>query len=282
MTESANTRDEHTALVPTHDLSIVAIRNAVAVWSDATTNTDSSRRHDIRRDKQNAVISFFTHVGKNLLDVTPLDVKSWQEAQEAKGLAHTTVYYRLCHLSSFYSWAQNHPIIGKYVTSNPVRLTHPKAPKAYQTESVKALTDEEFVALLLMVRSRAVTGEVVGKRDYALLLFYVATGMRRAEVIGLRGGEVELRGDSMVIRSRVKGGDYLGREVSDPRVREALLDYLESSGRTSVLSNDGPLWTRHDRAGRPGAPKPQALREEGRYRGSPSSPNQTHFCADGR
>jgi integrase len=58
----------------------------------------------------------------------------------------------------------------------------------------------------------------------------------------------------MVIRSRVKGGDYLGREVSDPRVREALLDYLTASGRLGVLSNDGPLWTRHDRAGRPGAP----------------------------
>jgi integrase/recombinase XerC len=254
MTKSATTKDEHTALVPTSDLSVAAIRNAVAVWSDATTNMASSRRHDIRRDKQNAVISFFSHAGKNLLDVTPLDVKSWQESMEAKALARTTVYYRLCHLSSFYSWAQKHPTIGQYVTSNPVRLAHPKAPKAYQTESVKALTDEEFVALLSAVRNRAATGEVVGKRDYALLLFYVATGMRRAEVINLRGREVELREDSMVIRSRVKGGDYLGREVSDPRVRKALMDYLTASGRVNVLSNDGPLWTRHDRAGKSGAP----------------------------
>jgi integrase len=254
MTESATTRDEYTALVSTHDVGDAAIRNAVAVWSDATTNTVSSRRHDIRRDKQNAVISFFTHVGKDLPDATPLDVKSWQGSLEAKGLARTTVYYRLCHLSSFYSWAQNHPTLCKYVTSNPVRLTHPKAPKAYQTESVKALTDEEFVALLSAVRGRAASGEIVGKRDYALLLFYVATGMRRAEVINLCGRAVELREDSMVIRSRVKGGDYIGREVSDSRVREALLDYLESSGRVGILSNDGPLWTRHDRAGRPGAP----------------------------
>jgi integrase len=254
MTESATTIDGKTALVLIHDLSIEAIKNAVKVWSDTTTGTASLRRSDIRRDKQNAVVSFFTHVGKDLPDVTPLDVKSWQECLESKGLAQTTVYYRLCHLSSFYSWAQNHPIIGKYVIANPVRLTHPKAPKAYQTESVKALTDEEFVKLLSAVRSRAAVGKVVGKRDYALLLFYVATGMRRAEVIGLRGHEVELHEDSMVIRSRVKGGDYLGREVSDPRVREALLDYLSASRRVSVLSNDGPLWTRHDRAGRPGAP----------------------------
>lgn len=254
MTESATGGDEHTALVLTHDVSAAAVRNAVALWSDATTNTSSPRRHDIRRDKQNAVVTFFDHVGKDLPDVTPLDVKSWQEALERKGLARTTVYSRLCHLSSFYAWAQNHPSIGKYVTSNPVRLAHPKAPKAYQTESVKALTDEEFVALLSAVRNKAVAGDVVGKRDYALLLFYVATGMRRTEVISLRGREVEMREDSMVIRGRIKGGDYLGREVSDTRVREALLDYLSASGRVGILSNDGPLWTRHDRAGRPGAP----------------------------
>jgi len=254
MTESATAGDEHTSLVLTHVLSIAAVRNAVAMWSDATTNTASPRRHDIRRDKQNVVVSFFMYVGKDLPYVTPLDVKAWQESLEATGLARTTVYYRLCYLSSFYSWAQNHPILGKYVTSNPVRLTHPKAPKAYQTESVKALTDEEFVALLSAVKSKAATGEVVGKRDCALLLFYVTTGMRRAEVIGLRGREVELRESSIVIRSRVKGGDYLGREVTEPRVREALMDYLTSSGRESVLSNDGPLWTRHDRAGKSGAP----------------------------
>lgn len=76
MTESATAGDEHAALVLTHDLSIAAIRNAVTVWFDATTNTASPRRRDIRRDKQNAVVSFFTHIGKDLPDVTPLDVKS--------------------------------------------------------------------------------------------------------------------------------------------------------------------------------------------------------------
>jgi integrase len=99
---------------------------------------------------------------------------------EAQELAQTTVYYRLCHLSPFYSWAQNHPSIGRYITSNPVRLTHPKAPKPYQTESVSALTDEECAALLSVVRRKAASGDIVGKRDYALLLFYVATGLRRA------------------------------------------------------------------------------------------------------
>lgn len=232
----------------------VVIRHTVDLWADATTNTASPRRHDILRDKRKVILSFFDYVKKTPAEVTPLDVKGWQSFLESGGLAPTTVYCWLCHLSSFYGWVHRDPEMGQHMTSNPVRLARPKAPKAYQTESVKAFTDDEFVNLLSTVRRKAMSGDIVGKRDYALLLFYVATGMRRAEVINLRGREVEFREDSMVIRSRVKGGDYLGREVSDPRVREALLDYLMASGRLGVLSDDGPLWTRHDRAGRPGAP----------------------------
>lgn len=37
-------------------------------------------------------------------------------------------------------------------------------------------------------------------------------------------------------------------------MKEALLEYLRSAKRLDVLKNDGPLWTRHDRAGRSGAP----------------------------
>jgi integrase len=232
----------------------VALRHAAELWADATTNTVSPRRHDILRDKQKVVVSFFEYINKTPAEVTPLDVKDWQSFLESGSLAPTTVYCWLCHLSSFYGWARRDPEVGQHLTSNPVRLARPKAPKPYQTKSVKALTDDEFIRLLSVVRSRADSGEVIGKRDYALLLFYVSTGMRRAEVIGLRGREVELREDSMVIRSRVKGGDYLGREVSDPRVREALMDYLMTGGRVNVLTNDGPLWTRHDRAGKSGAP----------------------------
>src|SRR5262249_57242126 len=74
-----------------------------------------------------------------------------------------------------------------------------------------------------------------------------------SEVIGRRGREVTVEEKRIVIRTRVKGGDYQGREVTDPRVRAALLDYLRSSRRLGVLREDQPLWTRHDGAGEPGA-----------------------------
>lgn len=245
--------NEEAALVSVGDSRKMALRNAIAFWSDATTNTISSRRRDIQRDKQKVVLSFFEHAGKPLNLINPLDVKTWQMDLEGRGLAHTTVYYRLCHLSSFYTWAQRHPAIGQFITSNPVRLSHPKAPKPYQTESVKALTDTELKALLSVVRKKAEAGDLIGKRDFALLLFYAATGMRRAEVIGLRGRDIELHEEGLILRSTVKGGDYVARELRDPRVRQGLIDYLDAAKRTDVVGKDSPLWTRHDFAGNPGA-----------------------------
>jgi integrase len=78
--------------------------------------------------------------------------------------------------------------------------------------------------------------------------------MRRQELISLRGRDVELRDDCLIISGRVKGGDYVGREVRDPVVRSALLNYLRAGDRANVIGTERPLWTRHDRAGKPGAP----------------------------
>jgi integrase len=103
------------------------------------------------------------------------------------------------------------------------------------------------------VRGRAQSGDVVGKRDYALLLLYLATGLRRNEAISLRGRDVHL-GETLVLSYRAKGGDYRSREVREPQVAEALMDYLSAAGRMHVLKTDAPVWTRHDRAGKPGEP----------------------------
>jgi integrase/recombinase XerD len=173
---------------------------------------------------------------------------------EGKGFKPATVYARVSRLSSFYTWVMRDPTLGPFIKGNPADFARPKAPKAYQTESAKALDDGQLGALARVVRERVAAGDVVGKRDYALLLLFITTGMRWQEVIGLRGSDVELRDGDLVVRCRVKGGDYVGRAVEEPLVREALLDYLESCGRRNALGSDRPLWTRHDRAGQPGAP----------------------------
>src|SRR5215213_9534781 len=243
-----NEKGPKTALVPAQADLQVALRGAVSLWASATTSK-SERCADLLRDKQRIVLNFFRHTGKLPSEVEPADVQGWLRDLEEEGISASTCYQHACLLSSFYSWAMKDPEVGQHVRRNPARLARPKAPKPYQTESVKALSDEEVGLLVSTLRRRAQAGEVVGKRDYALLLLYLATGLRRQEAIGLRGKDVHV-GETLVLEYRAKGGDYRGREVKESRVKEALLDYLMASGRMHALKTDAPLWTRHDRAGK--------------------------------
>lgn len=245
-----DTPGQHTALQVRESELQAALRSAVSLWASATTS-ESERRADLLRDKQRIVLRFFLEVGKLPSEVEPSDVQGWLRDLEGKGIKPGTAYQHACLLSSFYSWAMRDPEIGQHIRANPARLARPKAPKPYQTESVKAMSDEEVQALIEVVRQRTLKEDLVGKRDYALLLLYLATGLRRQEAIGLRGKDVHV-GETLVLEYRAKGGDYRSREVREPQVREALLDYLKASGRLHALKTNAPLWTRHDRAGKPG------------------------------
>ncbi|MBC7930575.1 MAG: tyrosine-type recombinase/integrase [Rubrivivax sp.] len=227
--------------------------NALSIWADSTTRQTSLKRGGLLHDKISAASAFFVFVGKHPAEVTPVDVRAWRLALEAQGLKPTTVYARLSRLSSFYDWVIIDARMGEAIKSNPVKLARPKAPRAYQTESVSSLTDEQVRGLVALVKGKADLGSVVAKRDYALLLFYLVTGMRRSEVINLRSRDLDEREGILILRGRVKGSDYVEREVRDGVARAALIDYLSSSGRLQALKTDSPLWTRHDRAGKSGA-----------------------------
>lgn len=241
----------NTALTQAEAERRTAIRNAVELWAGATTY-EGMRRDDLVRDKQRAAISFFDFITKHPADVVPVDVRRWLTSLEKKGLRPATIYQRACLLSSFYNWAMKDTELGLLIRSNPARLARPKAPKAYQTESAKSLTDDEIGALISVVRQKAASGEVVGKRDYAILLLFMASGKRRTEILSLRGRDIKVD-KTLILTNRIKGGSYVGYEIADPAVKEALLDYLTASRRLSVFRTDSPIWTRHDYAGRPGA-----------------------------
>jgi integrase/recombinase XerD len=231
-----------------------AIRSAIQFWADSTTRAEAFERPAKLRDKMQAVSRFFAFTGKHPGDVTPEDVKAWRRHLESAGQKPATVYARISRVSSFFRWLMADPLLGEHIRSNPASHARPRYPQPYQSESVKALTDREMNRLLGVVRCRADSGSAVAKRDYALLLFFFLTGLRRNEVISLRGKDLEYRDGRLVIEYRRKGGKFAGREVEDASVYEALLDYLSATQRGSVLGSERALWTRHDRAGKPGAP----------------------------
>ena len=231
----------------------VALHNAIRLWAEQTTRPETNERESKLGDKMQAVSRFFAFANKHPDQVTPLDVEAWRSHLEAKGNKPATVYTRISRLSSFYRWLMADPQLGSYIGSNPTAQARPRFPRPYQSESVKAWTDEEMNALLAVVKQTADSGSLVGKRDYVLLLFYLLTGLRRNEVISLRGKDLQRKDNKLIISYKRKGGKFVGREVSDATLLEALDDYLHTAGRMDVLKTGGPLWTRHDRAGRPGA-----------------------------
>lgn len=231
-----------------------ALLSAIALWAEQNTRPETLARAERLGDKVSAVTSFFDFSGKHPGEVMPEDVSHWRAEMEGRGLKPATVYARVSRVSAFFRWLMSDPQLSRFIRSNPAAQSRPRYPRPYQSESTKALSDEEMNALLAAVRRLAGDGSVVGKRDYALLLFYFLTGLRRSEVIGLRGKDLEFNDGTLVIKYRRKGGKFTAREVSDPAAMEALKDYLEAAGRGNVLGSERPLWTRHDRAGKPGAP----------------------------
>jgi integrase len=232
----------------------VARRNAVALWAEQNTRPETLSRAEKLKDKVQTVTAFFEFSVKHPGDVTPEDVSRWRKALESRGLKPATVYARVSRVSAFYRWLMNDPQLSRFIRSNPAAQARPRYPRPYQSESTKALTDEEMNSVLAVARGLAQAGFVVGKRDYALLLFYFLTGLRRSEVIGLRGKDLEFKDGTLIIKYRRKGGKFTAREVADRSAYEALMDYLAAAGRGNVLGTERPLWTRHDRAGVPGAP----------------------------
>lgn len=232
----------------------LALRAAVGLWAEATTAVTTQRRKEVLHDKEMAVRSFFDFTGRHPADATPRDVQAWRSHLEGQGLSASTVYARISRLSSFFGWLIGDPQLAGAIPANPVLLARPKAPRAYQGESTKALPDEKVQALSAVIKARADDGSITAKRDYALFLLYMVTGLRRSEVINLRGSDIEEEGGTLILRGKVKGSDYVERELCDPEAQAALKDYLTATGRLSALGKKSPLWTRHDRAGKPGAP----------------------------
>ncbi len=230
------------------------IHAAIVFWAESSTRTETFERAAKLRDKTQAVKGFFAFAGKHPGEVTPEDVRAWREHLNSKGQKPATVYARVSRVSAFFKWLMADPQLGQHIRSNPAAQARPKHPQPYQSESVKALTDDEMNRLLGAVRAMADAGSIVAKRDYALLLFFFLTGLRRNEVISLRGKDLEHKEGRLVIKYRRKGGKFVGREVGDASVYEALVEYLTVSERRNVLGSERPLWTRHDRAGKPGAP----------------------------
>ncbi len=88
----------------------------------------------------------------------------------------------------------------------------------------------------------AVPDTVAGRRDRALLLVFVLTGRRRAEVIGLTAGDISIEGETAFYSYRGKGGKRGRRELPRPAY-EALCASLGDTGLSlAEMKPEASVW----------------------------------------
>ncbi len=244
-------KTQRTAAEPNAKFDFQTLANAVKAWAYASVNHQLERSPDIARDKLRAVREFFAHADKEPGLVTPLDVQAWQERLRRRKLAPATVYLYTAHLSAFFEWLKKQPEIGEYLRFNPARVAFPRRPAAYTSDQATALSDQALDRLWQTIeRAAAADRDVIAIRDYALFRLFMASGMRRSEILNLRGRDVELLpGDAgLLLHARVKGGDYAGKHIADRETAAALERYLKVTNRVQILRTSEPLWLAHDRA----------------------------------
>jgi len=279
MTTSLTVTDDAPLDRPRFVYDEAAVCMAVDTWATATSDPDSPRFLDLCRDKTRVVLAFFDHIHTHPASVTPTDVQTWQRELRRRQLAESTIYQHSSFLSSFYRWALSEPSLARDIRANPVTLARPKAPKPYQSKQTKALSDDEvrrlYDVILVRTQSDDLDEALIGKRDYALLLLYLYTGLRRREIIQLRWGDIELADTHLTIATQTKGGFYRTLEVTAPSALAALRDYLAASGRWGRMEARGALWLAHDHAVRM-TPSPHSrspLKQKGR---KPDKPLTSH------
>jgi site-specific recombinase XerD len=234
------------ATIPTGTKSLVPI---VEAWARTCTDLESSAAAHLLRDKREAVLSFFRHAGKPPAECTTQNALDWIMDMEAGGLKQATIYARASRVSAFYKWvaANSGNAVMVY---NPIEAVRPKAPKPYQSEKTKALSDEEMTRLVRLVKYAAENENNPRKRltylrDYAMLVMLFASGLRINEVMQLKWGKTQTTPAGLQIETRVKGGELRHIEINQVLVREALMYYIGESGRADSMKSDSPLWLGH-------------------------------------
>jgi integrase/recombinase XerC len=164
--------------------------------------------------------------------VTPAHVLAWAHGVGASGRepSSATVGARIACLSSYYRFL----IRMNVTTANPCdALERPRTTQAV----ARGLNAEEVRRLLAVVPDT-----VAGRRDRALLLFFVLTGRRRSEVIGLIADDISVEGDTAFYSYRGKGGKRGRRELPRPAY-EALCTTLADAGLSLAgMDRTASLW----------------------------------------
>lgn len=166
--------------------------------------------------------------GDDLGALTQQQMRGWMADLRRAGLCKASVGRALSAVKSFY----HHAAEAHGVRADVVRAARgPRAPKPLP----RPLSEKDAAAVLTMTGLDSAHGWVA-LRDTAILTLLYACGLRRAEALSLRGGDVPL-GDSL----RITGKGKRQRIVPVlPVAQAAVAEYVAACPHP--LAKDGPLF----------------------------------------
>ena len=134
------------------------------------------------------------------LSVTPSDIRLWMSALSRRGISRRTVKKKLSAVSSFYRYL----IHRRIMDANPVEdITPARVPRPLPSY-IRTAEMEEVIDSLDNGKAQLLKN-FEGERNALIVLMFYSTGMRRAELIGLKDRDVDTsRNELKVLGKRNK------------------------------------------------------------------------------
>lgn len=169
--------------------------------------------------------------------VTTEDVRNWITSMQSDGLSPATVSVRYRALRQFWKWCR----LEDEISTDPMEKMRPPT---VPPKPVPVLNDDDVTKLLATCEGRGKTS-FIDRRDAAVLRVLLDTGIRRAELEGLRVPDVDLSERTVTVTGK-------GRRTRTIRfglkTAQALDRYLRARASKTRSESDPALWL-SDRGG---------------------------------
>jgi site-specific recombinase XerD len=175
---------------------------------------------------------FFGRLGKEPNQISSRDIFAYAHGPGLSGRQPSaiTIGARIACLSSFYRFL----IRMELIQSNPCdKLERPQV----SPSPPRGLSAEQVQKLLAVIPNTP-----VGLRDRAIILTLVLTGRRRAEVLGMKTGDLTFEGDRTYYTYRGKGGKRGRRELPQPALDAIRVGLAAFDKDLTTISPETPLW----------------------------------------
>jgi site-specific recombinase XerD len=215
--------------------SLPALPTSASPWDQALYGflVEKSSRSGSRRTVESYARMLWRFFATTTPDrVTPAHVLAWAHGIGLSGRPPSaiTIGARIACLSSYFRFL----IRMGSVSSNPCdRVERPRPSPA----PARGYSAEEVRRLLAVVPDT-----VRGRRDRAILLVFLLTGRRRAEVMALRALDITIQGGRVLYAYRGKGGKRGRRELPRPAFEAIVRTLADCGTELETMASEQSLW----------------------------------------